>query len=237
MSTDKDFVNYLAAVRALQSDDPKVRRPAISMLLELARQGPGAVPAHAERALTEEFGPYAVSDGLSGCSAPIEAVNACDGNCRSCVWLWEDWPVLSLQRSSPIVPDLDLVGETHRALALPGSRFGQCWASAVQWCNRLRDYLRWAKAPRKRLEVVASRHVRSFRMPRLSKIQAPGGTQKDRPAGGRHRLGRDFATSQVMRGWIKIEFRASRPQNGCKHAVRHCQVGVPVWVMAAWRAW
>ena len=120
MSTDKDFVSYLAAVRALQSDDPKVRRPAISMLLELARQDPGAVPAHAERALTEEFGPYAVSEGLSGCSAPIEAVNACDGDCRSCIWLWEDRPVPSFQHSSFIVADLDPVGETHHALAPAG---------------------------------------------------------------------------------------------------------------------
>ena len=184
MSTDKDFVRYLAAVRALQSDDPKVRRPAISMLLELARQDPGAVPAHAERALTEEFGPYAVSDGLSGCSAPIEAVNACDGDCRSCIWLWEDRPVPSFQRSSIMVADLDPVGETHSALALPGSHFGQCWASAVQWCNRLREYLRWAKAPRKRLEVVTSRRVRSFRMPRLSEIRAPGGHKKTAPGGG-----------------------------------------------------
>ena len=141
MSREKDdLISYLAAVRALQSDDPETRRPAISMLLELARHDRGVVRIHAERALTDEFGPYAVSEGLSGCSGPIEAVNACDGNCRSCVWLWEDRPILSFQPSSVVAANLDPVGDTHR-FALQGSRFGQCWATTVQWCNRLGEVL------------------------------------------------------------------------------------------------
>jgi hypothetical protein len=95
MSALKDELDaLLAAIRALQSDDPTIRRPAISMLLELARLGHGLVRAEAELVLTEEFGPYAVSEGLSGCSAPIEVVDACDGNCRSCVWLWQHAAVL-----------------------------------------------------------------------------------------------------------------------------------------------
>jgi hypothetical protein len=89
MSAQKDELDpLLAAIRALRSDDPTIRRPAISMLLNLARQGQG----RSGRVLTEEFGPYAPSEDLSGCSAPIETVHGCDGNCRSCVWLWLDRP-------------------------------------------------------------------------------------------------------------------------------------------------
>lgn len=100
-----DLAVYMAAVRALHSDDPTVRRPAISVLLEFARRGQSVVRAHAEGALTQEFGPYAVSEGLSGCSAPIEVVEGCDGNCRSCVWLWLNQP--DSQRASVVLEDLD----------------------------------------------------------------------------------------------------------------------------------
>jgi hypothetical protein len=103
MSTQKAGLSVLlAAVRALRSDDPAIRRPAISMLLELARQDHGTIRTTAERVLTDEFGPYAVSDGLPGCSAPIEAVEVCDGNCRSCVWLWLDRPSASAQQNSTL---------------------------------------------------------------------------------------------------------------------------------------
>ena len=43
---------------------------------------------NAERTLTKEFGPYAVGEGLPSCVAPIRLVEECDGNCRSCEWLW-----------------------------------------------------------------------------------------------------------------------------------------------------
>jgi len=108
MSTQQDgLAVYMAAVRALHSDDPTVRRPAISVLLELARRGHGSVRANAEQALTKEFGPYAVSEGLQGCSAPIEVVDACDGNCRACVWLWLEPPELALLHASVVEPDRD----------------------------------------------------------------------------------------------------------------------------------
>ncbi|HEX5328242.1 MAG TPA: hypothetical protein VFW75_16355 [Acetobacteraceae bacterium] len=90
---DNSLSAYFASVRALRSADPSTRRPAISTLLELARRPKGPVQASAERALTGEFGPYAVTDGLSGCSGPTEAVLACcaDGReCRSCAWFWPD---------------------------------------------------------------------------------------------------------------------------------------------------
>ena len=86
-----NLAEYFASVRGLQSDDPLVRRPAISALLELARRAKGAVRLHAEQALIQEFGPYAVTDGLGGCAGPIEAVRACYGEgleCRSCPWVW-----------------------------------------------------------------------------------------------------------------------------------------------------
>jgi hypothetical protein len=90
-----DLTTYFRAACALRSDSPDVRRPAIGALLELSRQATGPIRARAERALTEQFGPYAVSEGLPGCSAPIGVVEACDGDCRSCVWLWlnEEAPV------------------------------------------------------------------------------------------------------------------------------------------------
>ena len=108
MSTQQDgLVIYMAAVRALHSDDPTIRRPAIAALLELARRGLGTVRANAERALTQEFGPYAVTEGLSGCSAPIEVVDVCDGKCRSCVWLWLDQPESAVPHASVVTTDRD----------------------------------------------------------------------------------------------------------------------------------
>ena len=89
MSRQEDGIAaYFSAACALRSDSPAVRRPAVSMLLELARHATGPVRARAERALTEQFGPFVVSDGLPGCAAPIGVVEGCDGNCLSCVWLW-----------------------------------------------------------------------------------------------------------------------------------------------------
>ncbi len=88
-----DLSAYFVAVSSLRSADPSVRRPALSVLLILARGSKGPVQARAERALAKEFGPYAVSEGLSGCVGSPGAVHACcddDRDCRACPWLWED---------------------------------------------------------------------------------------------------------------------------------------------------
>jgi hypothetical protein len=90
---DDDLSTYFVAVRSLRSADPSVRRPAVSALLELARGSKGPVQARAERVVAKEFGPYAVSEGLSGCAGPMEAVVACcasDEDCRSCAWIWRE---------------------------------------------------------------------------------------------------------------------------------------------------
>ena len=93
---DDDLSDYFVAVSSLRSDDPPVRRRALSVLLGLARGCKGPVQARAERTLAKEFGPYAVSEGLSGCAAPMEAVLACcadDRDCRECPWMWEEGPL------------------------------------------------------------------------------------------------------------------------------------------------
>jgi hypothetical protein len=94
VTANEDLAAFLAAVRALHSSDPAIRRPAIAVLLHLAR-GESSVQIDAECAVTEEFGPYAVTEGIGGCSGPIEFVEICDGNCRSCVWLWQEQPAHS----------------------------------------------------------------------------------------------------------------------------------------------
>lgn len=88
---DDDLSDYFVAVSSLRSADPAVRRPALSVLLGLARGSKGPVQASAERALAKEFGPYAVTEGLSGCAGPMDAVLACcadDTDCRTCPWVW-----------------------------------------------------------------------------------------------------------------------------------------------------
>jgi hypothetical protein len=87
---DDDLSAYFAAVSSLRSADPSVRRPALSALLELARGCKGPVQARAERVLAKEFGPYAVSEGLSGCAGPTEVVVACSEDCRNCAWTWDE---------------------------------------------------------------------------------------------------------------------------------------------------
>jgi len=90
---DDDLSDYFVAVSSLRSADPAIRRPALSVLLGLARGSKGPVQVSAERALAKEFGPYAVSEGLSGCSAPADAVLACcveDKECRTCPWIWQE---------------------------------------------------------------------------------------------------------------------------------------------------
>lgn len=107
VTVNDDLAAFLAAVRALHSSDPAIRRRAIATLLQLA-SGESSVQIDAERAVTEEFGPYAVTDGLGGCSAPVDVVEVCDGNCPSCVWLWQEQPASYSQCSSvmPKVADL-----------------------------------------------------------------------------------------------------------------------------------
>ncbi len=90
MPSSEDVTGYFAAACALRSDIPAVRRPAITTLLELARHSHGAIRHSAERALIEEFGPYSVDEGLPACAAPIQVVEECNGDCRSCAWLWLD---------------------------------------------------------------------------------------------------------------------------------------------------
>lgn len=95
MPSSQDPTSYFAAARALRSDLPTVRRPAITTLLELACQTTGAIRASAEKTITEEFGPYATVEGLPPCAAPIQVVEECDGCCGSCAWLWLDPPPVS----------------------------------------------------------------------------------------------------------------------------------------------
>ena len=73
---DDDLSDYFVAVSSLRSADPAVRRPALSVLLGLARGSKGPVQASAERALAKALGPYAVTEGLSDCAEPMEAVLA-----------------------------------------------------------------------------------------------------------------------------------------------------------------
>ena len=107
-SSQQDLTGYFAAACGLRSDFPTVRRPAIAALLELAQQATGPVRASAERSLTEEFGPYAISEGLPACTAPARVVEACDGDCRSCPWLWLDELSTETERDVPLLSDIQL---------------------------------------------------------------------------------------------------------------------------------
>ena len=90
MPASQELTGYFAAACALRSDLPAVRRPAITALLELAREAIGPIRTRAELTLNEEFGPYAVTEGMPPCAAPIRLVEECDGCCGSCAWLWLD---------------------------------------------------------------------------------------------------------------------------------------------------
>ena len=89
--SDEELLAYFQAARGLRSNDPSIRRPAIWTLIALAQQTTTPVRARAAAALTGEFGPFALTDGLSGCVAPMSAVHECDADgwdCRACAWLW-----------------------------------------------------------------------------------------------------------------------------------------------------
>jgi hypothetical protein len=88
--SDEEVSAYFQASRGLESDDPSIRLPAISRLIGLTRLAIEPIRARAAAALTHEFGPFAVTDGLSGCVAPISEVHECDAagwDCRACAWL------------------------------------------------------------------------------------------------------------------------------------------------------
>jgi hypothetical protein len=113
-----DLAAYFAAARALRSELPVIRRPAITVLLDLARRATGPIRARAERALREQFGPYVVSEGLSGCAAPIEIVEKCDGNCSECPWFWRDTQPLDSEDEAVLAPEPALgVTRIHRLIS------------------------------------------------------------------------------------------------------------------------
>jgi hypothetical protein len=90
---DNDLSDYFVAASSLRSTDPAIRRPAISVLLRLARGHEGPVQRRAERALVQEFGPYVRSEGIGACAAAAATVIDCcaEGrDCRTCEWLWPD---------------------------------------------------------------------------------------------------------------------------------------------------
>jgi len=91
MRSDEELSAYFQAARGLRSDDPSIRRPAIWTLIGLAQQARAPIRARAAAALTGEFGPFALTEGLSGCVAPMSEVHECDADgrdCRACAWLW-----------------------------------------------------------------------------------------------------------------------------------------------------
>jgi hypothetical protein len=91
MHAEQEAAAYFLATHALKSSDPNVRRAGISTLIELAQRAGTCVRARASAILTKEFGPYALADGLSGCTARISTVHQCDAegwDCRACEWLW-----------------------------------------------------------------------------------------------------------------------------------------------------
>jgi len=108
---DDDLSAYFVAVSSLRSADPSVRRPGLSVLLGLAGGSKGPIQASAERALVKEFGPNAVSEGLSGCAGPMEAVFACsadDRDCRACPWMWEDDPLTDFDAQAALGRSLEI---------------------------------------------------------------------------------------------------------------------------------
>lgn len=95
MRQDNEILAYFRSCQGLRSDDPSIRRPAISTLITLAHQAIMPIRVRARAALTQEFGPFAVTDGLSGCAAPPAAVYACSSegrDCRTCAWAWRSAP-------------------------------------------------------------------------------------------------------------------------------------------------
>jgi hypothetical protein len=91
VSPDNETILYFNSSRQLQSHDPALRRPAIATMTALARQATTPISRRASAILEDEFGPFAVSHGLPGCSAPLSEVVRCDAegrDCRACPWVW-----------------------------------------------------------------------------------------------------------------------------------------------------
>ena len=100
MPPKDDLAAYFAAACALRSEAPPARRSAIEALLELARRMSGPVRARARRTLIQEFGPYAVEEGMPLCTAPMRIVERCEDDCRSCPWLRLNQPLRSKESSA-----------------------------------------------------------------------------------------------------------------------------------------
>lgn len=84
---------YFLACSDLRSEDPAARRPAITALLVLARQGTVTIRGRATEILKQEFGPGVATHGFLGCAAPRSAVCAFGDygpDCHNCPWHWPD---------------------------------------------------------------------------------------------------------------------------------------------------
>jgi hypothetical protein len=88
---DSEAKTFFCASSGLRSDVPSARLPAIEQLMILARNASPPIRARAVAILVKEFGPYAVTHGLSGCAGPIAEVECCSletRDCRDCPWAW-----------------------------------------------------------------------------------------------------------------------------------------------------
>lgn len=82
---------FFCASHDFRSEDPSERLPAVATLIALARSAIPPIRSRAAAMLVKEFGPYAVTHGLSGCAAPISEVETCSvqtRDCRGCPWFW-----------------------------------------------------------------------------------------------------------------------------------------------------
>ncbi len=88
---DSEAKMFFCASQGFRSDAPQARRAAVAELIALARNASPPIRSRAAAVLVKEFGPYAVTHGLSGCAAPISEVELCSGetrDCRNCPWAW-----------------------------------------------------------------------------------------------------------------------------------------------------
>ena len=88
---DSEVKAFFCASQGFRSDAPSARRPAVAELISLARTASAPIRSRAADVLVKEFGPYAVTHGLSGCAAPISEVESCAIEaraCRDCPWIW-----------------------------------------------------------------------------------------------------------------------------------------------------
>lgn len=79
------------AAQDFRSGCPSERLSAVRKFTALARKASPPIGSSAAAILANEFGPYAASDGLPGCAAPISEVERCSvetRDCRDCPWVW-----------------------------------------------------------------------------------------------------------------------------------------------------